>query len=90
MQSARLAFTRSAAQTGTVEWSIEQRTQESLGRYAAVGIGHDAPCLRQVWANRTCESQNQRKRDERFKQRKSRLPVAPVFMARSRRCHCTS
>jgi len=57
---------------------------------AALGVGHDAACLQQVWTNCACESQNQRQSDERFEQRKSRLPVAAVITVRSRRRQCTS
>src|SRR5215472_9697188 len=57
MQSACLAFLRGARRTGTVEWGVEQRAQKNLGRHAASGIGHDAACLREVWADRACENQ---------------------------------
>src|SRR5260370_20079308 len=83
MQSARFAFLRSAGRTGTVEWSIEQRAQKNLGRHAALGIGHDAACLRQVWADRACKNQKPPQSDERFKQRKSRLTLASFLMAPS-------
>src|SRR6202042_878333 len=84
-QSASLAFPRRAGQIGTVERSIEQRTQENLRCDAAFGVGHNSACLRQVWTNYACESQNQRQSDERFEQRKSRLPTAPVITVRSQR-----